>query len=107
MPANTVCAPGSVGSRASSRMEREGRKSVCGVQVGLDDVAFVVFHTPPFTEPRYITLALVGCGSSALTEPDTGLFCAVKPSVWPPVIGAAPWAIQLPAGRARCSNGLT
>ena len=39
------------GFREILLIEREPRKSVCGVQVGLADVALLVFQIPPLTEP--------------------------------------------------------
>ena len=66
-----------------------------GCQVGLALVAFLVLQTPPLTEPTHRVAESVGWTTTAWIAPETSLFGA-RFRVWPPVIGAGPWATQGP-----------
>jgi hypothetical protein len=78
-----------------------GGPSVKGTQVGDTDSQLLVFHTPPPSAVRNITLALVGSATAVSIRPDiTG---PVNAGDW--ATGAGPMAVQLVAFRARGAAG--
>src|SRR5262249_122798 len=81
-------------------IDSEGRLSVSGVQVGLEDVPSVVFQMPPFTVATYMTVGAVGLARMMSTAPETDPTAVRVDCV--PVTGAGPSEIH--AGTSRDSN---
>src|SRR6266536_3492734 len=92
MPATSVFALGSVGSSATAPIDRLAWKSVSGVHDGELDEAFVVFQTPPFTEPIQITLGSSGFTANELIAPDQGPSVCEK---FEKSIPAGPFAVNV------------
>src|SRR5438270_595964 len=85
---------------------RLGWLSVRGVQTGEGASQFVVFQTPPWSAPMYMTLAFVGSGAATDTRPAmTGPLNTGSTAT-----GAGPIGVQaaaLRAGTLRSSRGST
>src|SRR5438094_7711524 len=93
MPATKVFPVASVGSNSISPIDKDDRKSVCGVHVGDCAVAFEVLQIPPWTVPTYAMSGLVGCVASAWTAPEISSF-GMTFDTWALMTGAGPAAAQ-------------
>jgi hypothetical protein len=90
-PASSVLAVASPRSRAIAPIDRDGWKSVSGVQLGLAAVALVVRQMPPLTAPTKKTLAFDGCGTTTWIAPAT-LLLGGRFSTCASMFGAGPSA---------------
>ena len=81
------------GLKVIDAMDRPGKSSIRGVQLGEAALALVVRQMPPLTEPIKTVLAWVGWGAMVRMAPATGL--SVMPSTWPLRSGPGPCSTQL------------
>src|SRR5207244_4541049 len=81
------------GLKAIDVIDRPGKSSISGVQLGDAALALVVRQMPPFTEPTKTVLAWVGWTAIAWIAPATG--ASVMPSTWPLMSGPGPCSTQV------------
>src|SRR5688500_6042056 len=96
-PAHRVRRVASLRSKSRAPIDEVGMMSVKGRHVGLASWSFVVFQTPPLTDPMYSTLRSVGWGRTTWIAPVIASSGAAF-SLCPPTAGPGPCGVHFLLG---------